>query len=415
MKILHVETSKVAIAAVTTLCRERGIEYVSAGTFEEAVKILHQQEVHLIFLSLELPAKGSDRLVDYVITGEYRVIPLVVVTATESLEVRERFFRRGITDYILKDDLKPERLDRFFRIFNKNDPLAEEMRSLRYAVVDDSRTSRQVLQNILTLGGILEVQFFSSPQELLKSSLAFDIFLVDMVLPGMGGEALISHIREVQENAVILALSEISHYKSITTVLDLGADEYVIKPFDSNVLMARLRSSVRTYRLLKKLDRLANTDPLTGCDNHRKIHVFLEESYKSVQENQGTLYLAISDLDHFKLVNDIHGHQAGDLVLRDFVKCAQQELRAPARIGRHGGEEFFLIFPDMPEGEVLDILERIRTAWEQTRFRDYELRSTVSIGVTSFQGDSLEILMRRADQALYQAKGAGRNKVVLKS
>lgn len=166
---------------------------------------------------------------------------------------------------------------------------------------------------------------------------------------------------------------------------------------------------------LRQIERLAARDDLTGALNRRSMLIMLEEQLRRIGFGSGQLCVAMLDLDHFKRINDTFGHLKGDAVLKDFSELASHATRTNERIGRYGGEEFLAIVADTSLIGATAAIERIRSA---TASRDWSLIApglvvTVSAGVAAYQaGDSMKSLLQRADDALYQAKAQGRNRVV---
>jgi diguanylate cyclase (GGDEF)-like protein len=165
----------------------------------------------------------------------------------------------------------------------------------------------------------------------------------------------------------------------------------------------------------EQLEHLASTDSLTGAANRREFMQRAEQEIARVQRNQEPLCLLNMDLDHFKKVNDEHGHQVGDEVLKSVVGVCQRVLRPGDLLGRVGGEEFSVLLPETDFSEAGVVAERLRSAIEQnqTKSNGTNIKSTVSIGVGVFdhQQDSLRELLKKADDQLYQAKNNGRNRV----
>lgn len=160
---------------------------------------------------------------------------------------------------------------------------------------------------------------------------------------------------------------------------------------------------------------LARTDPLTGCWNRR---AFMEtgEVLRRVEGRAGKpLAVMLCDIDHFKAVNDTHGHPAGDAVIRDFAARCLTTLRGQDVLGRYGGEEFVALLPDATDAQAASVAERIRAAVEALPVQTSEsaITITASFGVAGVEegDDSLHAAIERADQALYQAKAEGRNRV----
>jgi two-component system, cell cycle response regulator len=224
----------------------------------------------------------------------------------------------------------------------------------------------------------------------------------------------------------ILVVAEPDDEKRAVRALDLGASDIVIKPIDSEELAARVKTQVRKKRYLDalraRLDQsmeLAVTDQLTGLHNRRYMRVQLESYLNRSLMGGGPVSILLCDIDHFKRVNDIHGHAAGDDVLREFGRRLSQNIRPADLACRYGGEEFVVIMPDTSQALATAAGERLRQIIGEEGFRinrGDELRVTMSGGVaTVVPGDSLDALLQRADDALYRAKSGGRNRVELET
>ena len=171
------------------------------------------------------------------------------------------------------------------------------------------------------------------------------------------------------------------------------------------------------------IQRESITDPLTGIYNRRYLDHRLEEEVSRSQRYNLPFSMLMLDIDHFKRVNDTHGHQAGDLILKTFSRIILDTLRESDIVARYGGEEFLIILPNTGEPGALAMAERLRNMVEEYEFalpenKEENTRSisiTVSIGVASYSSEISEYrsLIENADRALYRAKSAGRNKVVV--
>ena len=162
-----------------------------------------------------------------------------------------------------------------------------------------------------------------------------------------------------------------------------------------------------------KLSELAALDPLTGAANRRMLKVDMESGIDAARQGAASCTLAVMDLDHFKQVNDRHGHQTGDQVLMDFARIVQQSMRRTDRLYRYGGEEFVLLLPQTPAHSAGLALEKLLVSI-RSRLKSPDGPVTVSIGVATLRaGEEAADLLNRADAALYQAKESGRDCLVL--
>ena len=180
-----------------------------------------------------------------------------------------------------------------------------------------------------------------------------------------------------------------------------------------------LRTAVVFIRL-RTLEQENISDPLTGAFNRRYLDRRLKEEINRARRHGTPLSVLMLDIDHFKQVNDTHGHQAGDKVQVDLAGLVKEELRETDMLARYGGEEFLVLALQTPDSGAVNLAERIRARLESslikltaTKGEEREIRVTCSIGVASFGGaiESVEKLVGIADQNLYSAKQAGRNRV----
>ncbi len=247
-----------------------------------------------------------------------------------------------------------------------------------------------------------------------------DLILLDVKMPDMSGFEACRRIKEDPELALIpvIFLTGSDDVEDKVVGLRIGAVDYVTKPFDPFELRARVAAALRTKRLQDLLNEQARLDPLTEMPNRRALHNRLEEEWERVQRHGRSLSFIIADLDHFKSVNDKHGHNIGDSVLRDVASTMRSRCRRIDLPCRYGGEEFAVIVPDETAEGAAVLAERYRGAIAELRFTaaDEEFSITASFGVAEAAGaDSPEALIELADNALYQAKENGRNQVVIAS
>jgi diguanylate cyclase (GGDEF)-like protein len=177
-------------------------------------------------------------------------------------------------------------------------------------------------------------------------------------------------------------------------------------------LERKIKEEILTYEQ-KRLQEKANTDPLTKVYNREYLSNYLRDKLKEAKEKKQPLSIAIIDIDYFKKINDNYGHLVGDCVLKELVKILKTHLRSSDCVARYGGEEFVVVMPNSTLADACKKIESLRKLVEEKRFCDENLKVTFSAGVTQFQGkESLEELLKRADDNLYEAKRAGRNRVI---
>jgi two-component system cell cycle response regulator len=255
----------------------------------------------------------------------------------------------------------------------------------------------------------------------------YDLIVVSLGMRGFDGLRLCSQLRSIPEarNVPILVVVSEGDRRKLMQALEMGVNDYLTRPVDRNELVARVRTQLRKKRYADRLRRnvqlsleMAITDQLTGLHNRRYMTSHLDNLMTQAAKVGKPLAFVIMDIDHFKAVNDGHGHDIGDEVLREFAKRLGANIRGIDLACRYGGEEFVVVMPETDGGFAYAVAERLRKSIETTPIEITRapgtIPITVSIGIAASEGegDTAEALLRRADQALYSAKRNGRNQVV---
>jgi len=255
----------------------------------------------------------------------------------------------------------------------------------------------------------------------------FDLIVISLGMRGFDGLRLCSQLRSLPEgrNVPILVIVSDGDRRKLTQALEMGVNDYLTRPVDKNELVARVRTQLRKKRYSDRLRHnvqlsleMAITDQLTGLHNRRYMSRHLDNLLNNAKSNERPLTFVIMDIDHFKQVNDTHGHDIGDEVLKEFAGRIAANVRGIDLACRYGGEEFVVVMPDTDVNFAYTIAERLRQTVESNPVKisraPNALNVTVSIGIARMEGadDTAEALLHRADQALYRAKRSGRNRVV---
>jgi two-component system cell cycle response regulator len=249
-----------------------------------------------------------------------------------------------------------------------------------------------------------------------------DVVLLDHELPGLDGMTVLDRLRADDRLAAVpvIMLTHSSDPELLVEALRRGAHDYLRKPFDPAELDARITAALRVKRLHdalldanRRLARQALTDDLTGLANRRHGAHQLEREIALGVRHGRLLALVRIDVDHFKAINDTHGHQAGDQVLAEVARRLAGAVRGGDELARWGGDEFVAILPGTDKPGALRAAERLRAAVSAAPVEaaGATLDVTVSVGWAHWAGDTPDDLLARADRALYRAKDAGRNAV----
>jgi two-component system cell cycle response regulator len=300
---------------------------------------------------------------------------------------------------------------------------------VKVLIAEDDVVSRRLLEATLLRWGyeVIVTRDGSEAWQVLQLADAPPLAILDWMMPGMDGVEVCRKVRQRgQEPYIYLILLTTKGLKeNIIEGLDAGADDYLTKPFHPSELQVRLRAGIRIITLQAELIKARETlkiqathDPLTGIWNRRAILDMLSNELVRSERAQGVVAVVIADLDHFKRINDAHGHATGDAVLCEATNRMRASLRPYDAIGRYGGEEFLLVLPGCTAQAAVKLAERLRTniGQEPTVIAGKPLRVTSSFGIAATDViPTLDAasLIRAADTALYRAKARGRNRIEL--
>lgn len=301
--------------------------------------------------------------------------------------------------------------------------------AMKILVADDSLVMRRLLESIIDGWGyeVLSARDGGEAWAVLSQPDAPQIAILDWMMPVYTGLELCAMVRELSRKSYtyIILLTSRGLRQDIVEGLSAGADDYVVKPFEKQELEVRLRAGRRIIDLQAELVAAqaalmeqATRDALTKIWNRAYVLDALDREVVRAQREKRGLGVLMIDLDHFKLINDSYGHQAGDEALRETARRMQAAIRPYDALGRYGGEEFLMVVPGCDDFCLSAHAERLRLVMESEPFfvAGHEVRLTASFGASSTSSGteaSADELIRLADAALYEAKRAGRNRVVM--
>jgi diguanylate cyclase (GGDEF)-like protein len=300
---------------------------------------------------------------------------------------------------------------------------------VKILIAEDDKISRKILCKIFSEQDEISAAVDGSQAwNILEQPDHPRLLILDWLMPGKSGVEIVNRLRQ-RDNGheyYVIILTSMDTNENTIYALEQGADDFVTKPFDTGTLRARVNVGRRVVTLHETLNekmrqltlanatisRLASTDELTGLYNRRFFNDALGKTLSVVQRHQIKAALIMADLDHFKRVNDEHGHDRGDLVLKIFSDTLRTTVRQEDIAARWGGEEFILLLPLTPLAGALTLAERLRQIFARNCPAQSSLAVTASFGVTDIvPGENSTSVLQRVDQALYCAKHAGRNRV----
>jgi two-component system cell cycle response regulator len=367
-----------------------------------------------------------------------------MVTAMDERESRIRALESGADDYLTKP-IDDSQLMARIRNLAKLKPIIDELRMreaagrrmglmpepappphgehARVLLIDDDE--RQILRMLRTLEQNHYVSRLGEAASGQAGAAKPDVMIVSLAAQHFDGLKVIAHIRgqEPSRRLAVIALADAGDNVRAVRALDLGADDIIYRPIDPGELTARVRTLVKRKRYIDQmsdaLDRgmeAAVIDSLTGLHNRRYLDAKLEPLVRRVGAGRAGLAVLHCDLDHFKEINDTYGHDAGDAVLREFARRLSTTVRPLDLVCRTGGEEFVVVMPGTSADLATLAAERLRRRIVSAPYEiapQVAVPVTVSIGVAAARlDDTAAGLLKRADEALYRAKQAGRNRVM---
>jgi len=297
------------------------------------------------------------------------------------------------------------------------------MKKLHVLIVDDTSKNIQLVASVLKPEGY-GLYFATDAQEafnVLENEL-IDLVLLDVMMPTMDGFKVCKELKKnVKTKEIpVIFLTAKNDKESIKEGFEVGGVDYIIKPFYDVELLSRVKTHLRIAQMAQelrasaeKMYKLANTDTLTGIANRLKFNTIVNYQVENSLRYDAALSIIFFDIDYFKKINDEFGHELGDKVLKKMALLVKNEIRKSDVIARWGGEEFAIILANTTLSDAGKLAQKLRLCIEAHRFEGQEL--TCSFGVTQLQKDDTNIsLMKRVDDALYDAKKAGRNCVTIK-
>ena len=284
-------------------------------------------------------------------------------------------------------------------------------------IVDDTEINIDILVGLLSQYDLLVATDGYSAIEILKEE-KVDLILLDIMMPNINGYEtceLIKKDPEIADIPVIFLTAKIDE-DSIEKAYDVGGIDFVTKPFKPRELLARIKTQLNMQQLLFKLEHMASYDSMTGIYNRRKFFEIANELFVKKKES---LSVVMIDIDKFKRINDKYGHPIGDKVIKSAANCINSLIDDKKSLcARLGGEEFVILYFDMQIDNILTEVERIRTIIENLQINIDDNNSfnfTISSGISQYKSEkTIDELLKNADDALYEAKDAGRNRLIFR-
>ena len=426
-------------------------DVTTASSGPQALVLAERAECDIVLLDVMMPDMDGfevcRKLKSNPVTHH---IPVIMVTALDQPSDRVRGLEAGADDFLTKpvtDVALVSRVRSLARLKMMTDELrlraltskdvviespereavTETGRNGRILIVDDRKASYERIAATLSNEHTVDIE--TNPAEALFHAAEgnYDLLIVSLGLQNFDGLRLCSQVRSLERtrNVPILAVSEADNNVRLVRGLEIGINDYLIRPVDKNEMLARVRTQIKKKRYAERLRdnvqksaEMAITDGLTGLFNRRYMEMHLATLVEQAASRGKPIAVLMVDVDHFKAVNDGYGHDAGDEVLREFALRIRKAIRNIDLACRYGGEEFVIVMPETDVAVATMVAERLRRRIATEPFTieqgARQLTVTISIGLAALAdaNDNSAAILKRADTALYRAKNEGRNRVV---
>ena len=391
----------------------RGMHMDIATDFPSARRYLESQRPDVVVLDLVFP-EGMAESMALLSELAHRdaPIPVLVLTGRDTFTDRVEVARLGGSGFLQKPVPPAQVIDAVANVLQRVS--AAEVKVL---AIDDDPSILATLQAMLTTSQV-RVMTLSDPRLFWETleEVSPDLLILDLEMPHLSGIELCRVVRNDPRWSTlpVVFITAPTDAETIHRLFAAGADDYVNKPIVGPDFVARVRNRLDRTQLHRNM---AETDPLTGLPNRRKANVLISQYFRQASRNHEHLCLAVVDVDRFKQVNDTYGHLAGDTVLTRLGQSLLQAFRSEDIVARWGGEEFLIaMYGSSRENgvhRVADVLETFRLQ-EFVGHRGVTFKVTFSGGVAAYPeaGETLQVVFREADAALYAAKSRGRNRLV---
>jgi two-component system cell cycle response regulator len=449
-RVLVVDDTPANIRLMEARLSAEYFDVITARSGTEALDICARVECDIVLLDVMMPdLDGFEVCRRLKSDPKTCFVPVVMVTALDHPADRVRGLEAGADDFLTKpvaDAILIARVRSLTRLKMMTDELrmravtsfevgiltpernavADDGKGGRILLVDDRPDSYDRLASMLTAEHAVDVEPLPAEAVFHAAENAYDLMIVSLGLEKFDGLRLCSQVRSLERtrHLPMLAITEAGDRDNLLRGLEIGVNDYLLRPVDPHELLARVRTQVRRRRYAEHLRdnfhasiEMAITDALTGLHNRRYLESHLAALADQAVRRAQPLALMMLDIDFFKAINDSYGHDAGDEVLREFAARIRKAIRGIDLACRYGGEEFVVVMPETDLRVAERVAERLRRAVAGAPFvverGDRKIDVTLSIGIAELEGrEPPAATLKRADQALYRAKLDGRNRVV---
>ena len=449
-RILIVDDTPASVKMLSAKLTNEYYEVLTAADGKAALKAVNENGPDLVLLDVMMPGMDGFEVCRQIKQNPSTThIPVVLITALSGRNDQIRGLEAGADDFLTKpvDDttlfvrvrslvrlkhmleqwrLREETSEKLGFIANES-AIVDSGTDANIILVDDSAVEKSNITEALASDNdhVTAIEDYDASGKIVD--LDGDVVVISLTTDVDAPLRLASRLRSLEptRQIPILLIGDVEDKDHFVKALEIGVNDYLMRPIDEQELVARVRTQVRRKRYQDRLHAnflqhlsMALTDSLTGLHNRRYLSTHLDAVMERMQDSNKPVSLLMIDLDHFKKVNDTYGHGAGDEVLHEVGQRILRNIRGFDLAVRYGGEEFVVVMPDTPVDVALGVADRLceKMANDPVKISDAKdkISVTLSIGVAVSKGseETAETLLKRADESLYEAKRSGRNRVI---
>ena len=413
--ILLVDDNKLVLDILSIQIKNylEDIEILKAETFKEATKYILDKDItiHVAIIDIHLPDCEDGAVVKF---ATKKNIPTIVLTGIMNENIKKIISRYNILDYVLKGNKTSFKhaiysANRILKNYDTNVLVVDDSISQLNRAVD---MLKKIKLNITTAKDGVEAYNI-----LINSNIKYSLILTDYNMPNMDGMELTLKIREKydKDKLGIIVLSSNKKQEIPTEFILMGANDFINKPYSQIEVRTRVNSNLDILELFEKTRDMANKDFLTGAYNRRYFFDSGNVVFSKAKRAKKDLVVAMLDIDKFKNINDTYGHDVGDLAIEEMVRFLNKNLRSSDLMARFGGEEFCILLEDISIEDTQKLFEKIRLLCKNNiiHINDITLSYSVSIGICYGIEETLDEMIKKADDCLYYCKNNGRNQIAI--
>ncbi len=423
MKVLIVERSRLQQTVLSRIFSGEGVVVSLAHNYAHALERLEEEDIDIVCTAFQLEfEKNGIELTQAIRTiSKYQDIPILLMASSEQSLSTHDAYNAGITEIFDRSSYE-DLSTKIHSLLNRR--ICTINAHILY--IEDSKTASLLTMRDLKDSSVTFDHYFSADdgfEAYKKNHEIYDMVITDVVVEGkLDGLGFVRALREITpENykMPVLAVSGLDDSSRRVELLRSGANDYIVKPYVKEELLVRVKNLIMTKHLFDQVEtqqellyKQAMQDHLTGLHNRHAMASLMPKFCSAAIRHKKPISLLFFDIDHFKQVNDEHGHGIGDQVLAQMGQIILNCFRTEDFSARYGGEEFVVMLYDVSYTQVQKIAEKFRAKIADIRFSG--LKITISIGViTSYIHRDTEVdeLLKKADEVLYKAKETGRNRV----